>query len=334
MAVDYDVPVEQMIYVDRTVREHLNGSDKVFNELFNSVPDTIGLKELNSAHEVTIDHFLSDILPKADRLEVFFDNAHKGNLMTLVTGSYETEDSLFHWNNNFSWAYNGDIADSMKERVKSAGGKVDGVLRFSIQWNDDGEFSDSNIDLDAHCYEPKGNHIYFSNMKNKKTLGNLDVDIREPRNRIAVENITWPYLHHMDKGVYEFKVHNYSSAICKEGFSAQIEMNGEIHEFEYRKPIRGRNIVEVASVTLSGINKFVIEPYIKSNKTVSIIWNIETNKFHPVNFVMQSPNYWGEGEHKGNRHIFFIMNQCKNTEPVRTIFNEFLRRDLIQYRKC
>lgn len=49
--------------------------------------------------------------------------------------------------NNFSWAYTGGITDSIKERVKQAGGNVDGELRISLSWfNFD--------DLDLHVIEP------------------------------------------------------------------------------------------------------------------------------------------------------------------------------------
>ena len=94
----------------------------------------------------------------------------------------------------------------IKENVREAGGKVDGVLRFSIMWSGD---NIDNSDLDAHCIEPNGNTIYYSNDRSK-TGGNLDVDIRRPlqqRPKGAVENITFPNTKNMLNGNYTFLVH-------------------------------------------------------------------------------------------------------------------------------
>ena len=83
----------------------------------------------------------------------------------------------------------------MKQNVKAAGGNVDGILRFSIQWNESGK---DNSDLDAHCNEPGGNEIYFANCKKPETSqssGQLDIDITQPNRQMpgkpSVENITW-----------------------------------------------------------------------------------------------------------------------------------------------
>ena len=58
----------------------------------------------------------------------------QGNFVSLVAPEYPDAKSLFKWNNGFSWSYDGEVTDSIKERVKKAGGKVDGDIRVSVSW--------------------------------------------------------------------------------------------------------------------------------------------------------------------------------------------------------
>lgn len=47
---------------------------------------------------------------------------------------------------------------------------------------------------------------------------------------------------------------------------------------------------------------------------------------------MLSPNYW-DGQVIGNKHYFFILDGCKNPEPTRGFFNEYLKDSLRDHRK-
>ena len=47
---------------------------------------------------------------------------------------------------------------------------------------------------------------------------------------------------------------------------------------------------------------------------------------------MNSPNHWSENK-VGNKHLFFILDGCKNDEPVRGFFNEYLKPELNEHRK-
>ena len=76
--------------------------------------------------------------------------------MSLVAPVIPDSKNMLKWGNNFSWAYNGEVTDSIKEKVKRAGGNVEGDIRCSLSWfNGD--------DLDAHCEQPNQPEIYFGN---------------------------------------------------------------------------------------------------------------------------------------------------------------------------
>ncbi len=162
----------------------------------------VDVKKFSRVEEIGAENFVKNVLPTAREMELFVENRHHANLVSLIAPVNTDAPSMFKWKNGFSWAYSGNIADSdIKQNVKSAGGAVDGVLRFSIQWNDMGDW-DRN-DLDAHCKEPGGEEIMFNHKVSLNTGGELDVDIINPaQNRPAVENITWAGKGRMEKGKY------------------------------------------------------------------------------------------------------------------------------------
>ena len=322
-----DITVNNILFVNRDVRGQLGGNS-VFDDLI-SESKAIVPKKFNKLEEVDIDTFIQDIVPSATDIELLLENKHMGNMISLIAPKDIKSPTLFKWNNSFCWAYKGNITDSMKERVKAAGGKVDGVLRFSIQWNDK---NDNPDDLDAHCFEPKGNLIYFSNMRNQSTGGNLDVDIQHPRDNVAVENITWPSISHMENGKYTFLVHNYAYRGSKSGFTAQIEFDGKIHSFSYPNSLYQSQKITVAEVTLKD-GEFSIKESLPSSISSQNIWNLTSNNFHPVSICMYSPNYWDEQKGIGHRHYLFMLKDCKNNENPNGFFNEFLREEFMEYKR-
>lgn len=319
-----DIPVTDMLYTDRNVKKSVGLFDQMKQEV------QVNPKEFDKCEEIGIEVFISNVLPNATSVEIFLEGKHSGNFMNLIAPKIPDTESLFPWDNGLSWSYNGNIADSMKERVKAAGGKVDGVLRFSLQWNEQG---DDNIDLDAHCKEPKGNHIFYQNKKNSSTKGVLDIDIREPNGNIAVENITWPSEHLMQEGVYQFKVHCFSSSGSKAGFSAELEYDDTLYSYNYQPSLRGKEFVEVVKLEYSKDNGITI---LQSLDTSSIhtknIYELSTNQFHKVSNIMLSPNHWG-GNSSGNKHYMFILPTAKCEEQPRGFYNEFLKPALAKHKR-
>ena len=285
------------------------------------------MKPSKEVIEIGIEDFITSVVPKVHSIEAFVDNTHSKNLMTLVSPQYEASKNIFQWNNNFSWSYNGNITDSMKERVKSAGGKVDGVLRFSIQWNEE---NDNKDDLDAHCIEPNGNRIMFNN-KRSHTGGNLDIDITALKG-VAVENITFPTLTQMLEGDYEFIVNNFSARGALSGFTAEIEYDGKIYHYSYPKPLKQKEDILVAKIHLSKKNGLTFYYGLDATESTKSIWNIQTKQYIKVNMMMFSPNYW-DGQECGNKHYFFTLDNCQNPEKVRGFYNEFLMQELLPHRK-
>lgn len=324
-----DITVNNILFSNRDAAKRISG------DIFDEMMDEVGIdpKRFSRCESVGIEKFVQDILPTAREVEVFLENRHAPNMVSLIAPQNKDAKTMFKWDNGFSWAYSGNITDSiMRERVKSAGGNVDGVLRFSIQWNDTEEYSPN--DVDAHCTEPDHHEIFFADRISRRTGGNLDVDIRIPsRGKPAVENIAFPDKNRMLHGKYVFWVHQYANRGGRDGFRAEIEFDGKIYQYNYDKNLRQDERIKVATVTLKSDGTFSIERHLPSESVSRDIWGLKSNNFVPVSVVMYSPNYWDEQQGVGHRHYFFMLKDCVNPEQPNGFYNEFLKQELEQHKR-
>lgn len=330
-----DITVNNVLFSNKSAARRMVGADDIFGQMEKDV--AVSPKKFSKVEEISAQDFIDKVLPTAKEIEAFVENKHEKNFVSMIAPVNPDAKTMFKWNNGLSWAYSGNITDSdMKQNVKAAGGNVDGVLRFSIMWNGG---QNDNSDLDAHCKEPDGNEIYFSNCRKpsmSRCGGQLDVDITRPMEQMkgkpSVENITWADMSHMKPGVYKFFVNQFAARGSK-GFKAEVEFNGEIYAFEYNQPVRGD--VQVAEVTLDANGNFSIKEKLAGNSSISSreIWGVNTNQFVPVSVISYSPNYFDEQDGIGHRHLFFFLKDCVNTEEPNGFYLEFLDNDLMKHKR-
>jgi hypothetical protein len=317
-----DITINNVLYADRAAKKAMN----VFDDIAACVPEST--KKLDKVEEVSIEDFLTKILPKAESLEVMFENRHAGNLVSLIAPADPTAKTMFKWPNNFSWSYTGEVTDSIKERVKAAGGSVTGDLCCRLAW----EYKD---DLDFHMYEPGGNRIFYGNKRQLSPNGgmlDLDANGGDGIVQYPAENIYYSDKCRMREGVYELQVNNYCRRSDGHGFEVEIEFDGEIRHIVYDKVMRTGDTLTVAKIQYSKLNGFKVIESMPSTQTSKTIWNVPTQTFHKVSVVMLSPNYWDD-KSVLNKHYFFMLDNCLNEGRARGFFNEFLTEALTPHRK-
>lgn len=332
-----DISVNDVKWVDGQVKPLMKGGiGDVLMEHAKTASPTSTEADEKRAEQITLDDFVGRVLPEATGMEVFFKSEHLGNLMSLTAPVHPEPKQLFRWTNDFAWSYGGNVADSIKERVKKAGGKVEGVtLRVSLSWfNKD--------DLDLHIFEPSGrgasslmDHIHFR-QKRGWTGGCLDVDMNAGYDltREPVENVVWSAS--MPSGPYKVVVNNFNKRESSDvGFVIEVENRGKLSHFSYNKTVRDKEDIHVCTLH---VKEGVIErvepghPGITAANISQEKWGLKTEQYVKVNAVTLSPNYWGDNA-VGNKHTFFVLDGCKNDEATRGFYNEFLHPRLEPHRK-
>lgn len=342
-----DININNILHSNREARKGAQGGD-VFDTLAAEAGNKVKMKSLEKVEEVTIDKFLADVLPRSQSIEVLIENRHATNFVSLITACDPTAGQLFKWNNHFSWSYAGELADSdIRKAVAAAGGRVDGAFRFSHSWNHDkrnASLMDLHVFLPANkakvvpgeSHDTYGNdqRVGWNHRTHRASGGVQDVDYTDaaPVGFVPVENITFPDLKRMPEGTYVCKIHNWQlRQPTQGGFKAEIEFGGTVYQYEYDKPLRNKEWVTVAEVTLKD-GTFEIKHHLPEATSSKLIWEIPTQEFRKVNTVMLSPNYWDD-KAVGNKHFFFMLEGCANDSTARGFYNEFLKEELTPHRK-
>lgn len=323
-----DITVNNILFVDRNAKKYMK--DRVDN-VFDELSETTNPKNFGKIEEISIEKFLKDVLPTTNSMEILLKNSHQKNLVSLITSVDPTSNKLFKWNNNFSWSYTGDMTDSIiKERVKNAGGSIEGVLCCRLSWfNFD--------DLDFHMKEPGGYEIYFSNKMQKSPCGGmLDVDMNagHGETKEPVENIFYSDSMSLKEGIYTLIVHNYSKRETDNvGFEVEVDIMGDLKTMRYNKAVPNNKSVQVMKLEYKKASGFKILSSLESEDVSKEFYGIKTNQFHKVNVLMTSPNFWDDQIGIGNKHYFFMIDGCKNPDKARGFYNEFFKPELDKHRK-
>ncbi len=321
-----DITINNVIWTDKATKAKLL-NQSVFEDLIDDCQAE--KKKPKNGIEIGLMDFIENVVPEAKSLQIYLEGKHNGNFVSLVSPVHKEAPNLVKWDNNVSWSYNGNMTDSVKARVQSKGGKVDGDLRVSLSWfNTD--------DLDIHMSLPESYRNLFH--ANRREGGfELDVDMNVSSfdaSKNAVENISASNIKDIREGDYTVMVKNFTKRNTEDcGFDIEVEFLGEVYNFSTKNSPKDSQTVECFTFNytkLGGIKFKDVE--LDTNSVSQEMWGLGTNNFHNVSSVMFSPNHWDENK-VGNRHLFFMLDGCKNPEPVRGFYNEFIIDSLHKDRK-
>lgn len=324
-----DVSVNDVLWADGGAKKLMQGSLEAL------VTHSFKMKGIISGVQtMDIQTFMDTVLPTAQAIKILFKGNQQQNLVSVTAPQHADTGRLFKWNNDFAWSYSGEVTDAIKERVKKAGGNIQADLRVSLAWH-------NADDLDLHVITPSGREIYFANptmqagyYARSRRILDVDMNAGGTQNKIdPVENIAF-LKEDIQDGTYKFFVHQYSRrSTDNQGFTLEFENAGVMKQFSWTTNGEAKGGQHLL-VTVKNGSVVNVEAFGKFTGTgiSQDAWGLKTETYVDVETIMHSPNYWGDNA-VGNKHYFFIIRDCKNEEPARGIYNEFLRAELDKHRK-
>lgn len=302
--------------------------DYVPSNPFDTLQPTKAIQEVKVAKSVSLDAFISQVIPNSDSVKLLFEKNHEANLMSLIKASKPESPNMFYWDNAFSWMYNGNSSDGLYERITKAGGKVNGEVVHSLGWHHEDDY-------DLHLYTPHG-HVYYG----KKRLAGIELDVDMNAGSVVsdpVENIYFAKGFTFPEGTYTLKVHNFNLRRSdKTEFPMVVRTKHGDTVFEHTSNVRIREDKYVTILTYQYKDGKFIFPenatFVNVSGKSEQVWGMYTDQWQEVKAITLSPNYWETN--RGNKHIFLFLEGCVN--PSKTVYgytNEFLKPELHQHHR-
>lgn len=123
-------------------------------------------------------------------------------------------------------------------------GAMTGDIQISLMW-------DTIDDLDLHCWDPRGEHIYFEHMRSRSG-GHLDVDMNvdRPYSNEPVENIFWPE-GGAPQGRFQVKVHCFTQRSGRAPIKFKVAIKAGTVVKEFSGEVRDNQLADVHVFTIN-----------------------------------------------------------------------------------
>ena len=123
-------------------------------------------------------------------------------------------------------------------------GAMTGDIQISLMW-------DTIDDLDLHCWDPRGEHIYFEHMRSSSG-GQLDVDMNvdRPYSNEPVENIFWPE-GGAPQGRFQVKVHCFTQRSVRAPIKFKVAIKAGTVVKEFSGEVRDNQLADVHVFTIN-----------------------------------------------------------------------------------
>ena len=126
-----DIGISNAIWANRDATIDIGEYNDPFTDLNPNQVPTSRRRTWDGIKDISYTEFLDKVIPRARAIELYVEQNHGKNFVSLIAPRNPHSKPLTKWDNGYTWAYRGNLAAASftKESIERLGGKTDGALR-------------------------------------------------------------------------------------------------------------------------------------------------------------------------------------------------------------